>query len=287
MASIGNGISYSGAGVLQALSNLQATVVGSLENTIASLVGPWRPPQWAGPPQTSITVPATSQTSKSSLGQGTSGNGSSGFTFVTGVAEQVTTTPAVVYVFDGVLKLEHTQEIELTKHPVQNGANISDHAFIKPARLSLDVLMSDAMSSYTLNQWSGAASKSVNAYQTLLAIELARTPLTVTTRLNVYTNMVIVGIHAPDDFKTQHGLRATVMFEQAIMASISTQNPVSARPQDTGATGTGIVPTTPVPDAVTNNYIAPTPSPSAPIVTGSGDASSNPIADDPDDSLGS
>jgi hypothetical protein len=277
---IGAGISFSASGVLQALSNLSTTVVGEVVNTIASLVGPWRPPQWAAPPPTSITVPATTSSSASSLGQGVSGTGSSGFTFSTGVAEQVTTTPAIVYVFDGVLKLEHTQEIELTQHPVQSGSNIADHAFIKPARLTMDVFMSDAMQAFIIGQWSGSASKSVNCYQTILQLELSRTPLTITTRLNTYTNMVIVSIHTPDDYKTKFGLRATITFQQVPMATTATSS-ASSRPQDTGTTGVGIVPTTTVPEVVTNNYLQTTPLVSAPVVSGAGDYSSNPVDDDP------
>jgi hypothetical protein len=277
MGSIGSGISFSAAGVLQALSNLSTTVVGTVENTIASLAGPWRPPQWSQPPQTFITVPAVSQTSTASLGQGTSGVGSSGTTFSTGVAEQITVSPAIMYVFDGVLKLERTQEVELTKHPVQGAETIADHAFVKAARVSLDILMSDAMSSYVIGQWSGSASKSVNAYQTMLALQLSRQRVAVTTRLNTYSNMVIIAIHTPDDYKTKHGLRATITFEQVFLASTSIQSAVSARPQDTSVTGTGSVPATTVPDSVTNTYLEPTPPVSAPVVTGAGDWSSNPI----------
>lgn len=290
MGSIGNGISYSGAGVLQALGNLQATALGSVENTIASLVGPWRPAQWSGPAQTSIRVPGTASVaySTSSLGVVNGGSGTPitddqgnplNILAATGVGlnTNVTATPDIIYVFDGVLKVEHTQEVELTQHPVQNGANISDHAYIKAARVSMDILMSDAMSSYTLGQWSGAKSKSVNAYQTLLALQIARQPLIITTRLNVYTNMVLQAIHAPDDFRTKHGLRATVIFQQIFVASVATQNAVSSRPQDTGSTGTGSIPTTSVPDSVTNNYSAQPAAPGAPIVTGAGDFSSFPI----------
>ena len=213
---IGSGISFSVSGVLQALSNISTTVVGTLENTAASLVGPWRPPQWAGPAQTTITVPGNSAGIGSTADLGVL-NGGAGtlstdantalggiptFSATTGR----TATPDIIYVFDGVLQLEHTQEVVVTEHPVENSENITDHAFIKAARVSLDVLMSDAMQSYILGQWTGSSSKSVSAYQTILGLQLARKPLILTTRLNTYTNMLITSIHTPDNYKTAHGL---------------------------------------------------------------------------------
>lgn len=288
---IGAGISFTVTGVTKALSNAAQTVVGEVVNTIASLVGPWRPPQWAKPAETSITVPGSPFSQQSSggaaaigqIGQGTPG---SNFTFsVVDNVQQTSATPDIIYVFDAVLMLEHTQEIELTKHPVQSGANISDHAFIQPARLGLDIAMSDAMQSYTIGQWASAPSKGVSAYQTMLALELSRTPVTVKTRLNTYTNMVIIGIHSRDENKTNHGLRASITFEQVFMGSTNTQNASSARPQDTNSTGVGSIPTTPVPGPVTTNYLELPPAPDAPVVSGAGSYSSNPVTDD--DSIGS
>jgi hypothetical protein len=284
MASIGNGISYSAAGVLQALSNLQTTVVGSALNTVESLVGPYRPPQWSGPATTFITVPGTSaaQISPANLGSGISYTGTTtpantalGGVPTFGVSTAPSVTPDVMYVFDAVLSVEHTQEMEITQHPVQSGADISDHAYQKPFRMTMDIGMSDVMDSYVAGQWSGSSSKSINAYQTMLLLERSRTPITVGARLNTYPNMLIESIHTKDDVKTKHGLRATIVFRQLFWAV--TSSVVSARPQDTGTTGTGTVPTQPVPAAITNNYQAPTPAPGTPSVTGSGNMSSNPI----------
>lgn len=297
---IGAGISFTVTGVLQALSNAVETVPGEILNTIASLVGPWRPPQWAKPAETSITVSgnAGSAYSASSLGVTNGGTGTPltddngnaldilDATGV-GITNGTAATPDVVYIFDAVFMLEHTQEIQLTEHPVQSGANISDHAFIKPARLGIDIGMSDAMQSYTIGQWAGNLSKSVSAYQTMLALELSRVPVTVKTRLNTYTNMVIVGIHTRDENKTNHGLRASITFQQVFMGTANTQSASSSRPQDTGSTGIGSVPTTTVPAVVDNTYVEPTPLVSAPTVSGAGNYSSNPVIDDPDDSIGS
>ena len=286
---IGAGINFTVSGVLQALSNLSTTVVGTVENTIASLVGPWRPPQWSGPPETTITVPPSYSVaqaiSPASLGlgsvsdTGTAANAALGGTptFAVSTGPQVRYTPQIVYVFDGVMKLDHTQEIQLTQHPVQRGANISDHAFIKAAKLSLDIIMSDAMQSYTIGQWSGGSSKSVACFQTLQALATSRTPVTVTSRLKTYTNMVLVSIHAPDDNKTHHGLRATLTFEQIFTASVNVNDPNwSARPDATSQFVGGQITSTPVPAPVGQNYFVTPPPITSNQVTGAGNWSSNP-----------
>ena len=240
---IGSGISFSVQGVQQALGNLQVTVVGtpdnpgSVANTLASLVGPWRPPQWSSGAQNSITVlgsPFRQQVSGGPAASGQTGQGVPGGAFKFSVTENVAQSgsPTVVYVFDAVLQLDHAQEMQLTAHPVQSGANIADHAFQKPARLSMDIGMSDAMDSFVAGQWSGAQSKSVNCYQTMLALEQARSLVIVNTRLNTYRNMVITAFHTRDDNKTKHGLRATITFEEVFMAQVTTSNSNwSARPQ--------------------------------------------------------
>jgi hypothetical protein len=137
--------------------------------------------------------------------------------------------------------------------------------------------MSDAMQSYTIGQWSGGSSKSVSCFQTLQALAAARTPVTVTSRLRTYTNMVLIAIHAPDENKTHHGLRATLTFEQIFTASISVNNPNwSARPDATSQFTGGQIPSTPVDNTVGQNYFVTPPPVTSDQFPGAGNWSSNP-----------
>lgn len=150
------------------------------------------------------------------------------------------------YVFDAVITAAHEQELRTTEHPVQTGASISDHAYIMPARLVLEIGMSDAMDAYfSPSTWTGSSSKSVAAYQTLLALEFARIPVTVTTRLRTYTNMIIRVVNPQENAKTIGGLRARVEFLQIFLATTQTTQ-VSARNQDTGKTNLGAVTVQPI-----------------------------------------
>lgn len=209
-------------------------------------MGAYRPPQWqAQLPQTIIiTFPGQPQAAQYSSASGVSAS---------------LPTSQTQYVFDAVIVAEHGQSLTKTKHPVQTGASISDHIYIEPADLILDVGMSDAMDAYfNPSTWTGSPSKSVAAYQTLLALAFARIPLTITTRLRTYTNMVITDLPAQDTVKTIQGLRARITFGQLFLADV-TSAPVSARNQDTDATNLGAVNTVPPTTAQNQqNQVPPT-----------------------------
>ena len=237
------------------VSNLVNNIVA--RNVLPSTPsGPWRPPQWSNAPaMVSITVPAQSiPGSTSSSPNAVLGN--AGLPFSAAVLTTSTVTLAAqTYVFDAVLSLEHDQRLVTTEHPIQTGADVSSHAYLMPAHLVLYVGMSDAMASYA--PWNGNPSKSVAAYQQMLALQTSRIPLTVVTRLRTYYNMVILSISPREDNKTITGLRMRVEFAQIFTASTAAA-PNSARANDTASTGLGTVNPVPVKPSVQNQYGAGT-----------------------------
>jgi hypothetical protein len=150
------------------------------------------------------------------------------------------------FFFDAIIRTEHTSMLKITEHPVQTGANIVDHAYMEPAMVVMEIGMSDAMDTMVSGQFTSRYTKSVSAYQTLLDLQQARLPLQVHTRLNLYKNMLIEEITAPDDFKTQFGLRCTVTMKEIFVVEVSTTT-VSARPQSTGSTSKGSIQPEPLP----------------------------------------
>lgn len=231
--------------------------------------GPWTPPQWNKPATYMLTVnplPPRSSTAE----DGTA---------------MLSIQPSLIYVFDAVLRARHNQTLQITEHPVQDGANISDHAYLLPFRLTLDIGISDAMAQYTsasstganntrYQKWNagGSSSKSVSAYQTLLNIQESRRFLTLTTRLATYGNMLIESVAPEESHETIASLRATVTFKQVFTGTVSTVE-ISARPNATDDTQQATVQPSPIPPAVSNQYAVA--APSDPIVPGSGAWSSS------------
>lgn len=222
--------------------------------------GPWRPPQWQQPQLTSITVVVPKSKVSSSI------------SFDGQVTDQSSTmeTEQHVYFFDAVLRAQHHQQLRATEHPVQTGANIVDHAFKLPARVQLEVGFSDAMDRYASGSYTSNASKSISAYNTLLYLQSLRVPLTLTTRLNTYQNMLIESINAPDDYRTRFGLKALISFIQIITVDVATLT-ISARPDQSQATTEGTKQPEAVPEtlAVSHQVTKPT------SIPGAGNYSSN------------
>lgn len=130
--------------------------------------------------------------------------------------------------FDAVISVSTEHTATITSHPVQLGANISDHMYLEPISITMEIAMSDAMDSMVYGQWKGGYTKSVSAYRMLCDLQARRIPITVLTRLNQYPDMVIESISVNDDYKSLYGLRATVSLKQVFVAEATTDT-VSAR----------------------------------------------------------
>lgn len=155
--------------------------------------------------------------------------------------------------FDAILSVSTEHNAVITSHPVQNGANISDHMYMEPVQITMEIGMSDAMASMVRGQWTGAGTKSVSAYRKLCELQEARIPFSVLTRLNRYENMVIRSISVNDDAGTYYGLRATVSMQQILLANVATEK-VSARNWTNGdGANRGEVQPTPTPTSMLGN----------------------------------
>jgi len=208
---------------------------------------PFRPPQWSVgiPALTMLTIPAqyvqSTNSQQSSVGA------------VTNLSPSSSTPPNAVpqyLVFDGVLRLSHSQQMIATEHPIQDAANASDHIRATQALVTMDVLMTDVLPAYAAGQWVGNSSKSISCFQTLDNLRLNRIPLTVTTRLKTYYPMFIMNVTPDESVKTRWGFRGRIEFKQLNLFSVAVQT-VSARTQTTDSTSLGQTNPQPVPAGVT------------------------------------
>lgn len=140
--------------------------------------------------------------------------------------------------FDALLKATHTSRLTITDQPVQTGASLSDHSFMKPRELMMEIGMSDVAKSFVPGQFTGGYSRSVQAFKVLKDLQAIRVPIQVHTRLGLYQNMLIEVLSAPDDYTTSSSLRCTVTFREILVAKVSTLK-ISARPQVTNNANRG------------------------------------------------
>lgn len=174
------------------------------------------------------------------------------------------------YFFDAFLQVNHSSNLKITDHPVESGSTISDHAYMEPVEVTMEIGMSDAMSSLVPGQFNNAYSRSVSAFQLLQKLQSDRVLLFVHTRLRSYSNMMIETISAPDSSKTLFGLKVSITLREVLVSSAQII-PVSLAPQITDTTSNGqLNPTVVKNESIfyqlfgprvgeTKNYIWPTP----------------------------
>ena len=124
------------------------------------------------------------------------------------------------YFFDGFMQVEHNIELQTTSNPVETGASVVDHAYVKPAELVMKVMMSDVHQSLVPEQFTGASFRSVNAWQVLRKLQSDRIPMSVFTRLGLYTNMLITKLTASDTAETFRALSAEVTLREIPVARV-------------------------------------------------------------------
>lgn len=144
------------------------------------------------------------------------------------------------YFFDAIIDTQHTHTAKITKHPVQTGANVTDHIYMEPVSVAMTIKMSDVMSSISPGQFGDNKSRSVSAYGVLRDLQQLRIPFTVVTRLERYENMVIELLSVDEDYKTMYGLQARVTLSQILVVNVKTVK-LTERANVTDSTSLGVV----------------------------------------------
>lgn len=129
----------------------------------------------------------------------------------------------------------HYDELVVTDHPVEMGAEISDHAYKRPAEVviragwsnsGLSSLITDIadVASLLLNGVTGfsglgaAFNYADQVYQQLLTLQASREPISIITGKRSYSNMLIRALSVTTDEKTGHALFCTAICRQVIIA---------------------------------------------------------------------
>lgn len=119
-------------------------------------------------------------------------------------------------------------QLTITEHPVQEGAAITDHAFVQPITLSCRVYFDNSKDDLK------------TIYQNLLNLQSSRELFTVVTGKRTYKNMLFRSLRQNTNPDTENCLSIDADFQQIIIVSIQTASLPSATkqafPQQTQAT---------------------------------------------------
>ncbi len=134
---------------------------------------------------------------------------------------------------DCVIEEQHYDGTQITDHPVEIGAAISDHAFLRPSAVELRY------------GWANASAKTSGyvqqIYQALLAIRATRQPFNISTGKRNYTNMMMGDLRITTDVDHEYTLMVTASCREVLIAETQGGSGVSsasaanqAAPQQTG-----------------------------------------------------
>ncbi|MCJ2036398.1 phage baseplate protein [Methylobacterium sp. J-068] len=142
---------------------------------------------------------------------------------------------------DVVIEEQHHDELVVTEFPVENGAAITDHAYMRPAVL----LMRCGFS----NSSAGSEGYVREIYDAFLALQRSRRPFSVTTGKRLYRNMLINALDIITDQHSENTLMVTIGLREIRLTSTqagsatdsSTAKPASAAADQSNPESTGSV----------------------------------------------
>lgn len=136
--------------------------------------------------------------------------------------------------FDAVFEESHSADLEVTEFPVETGGSISDHAFMKPMRLTISAGVSDVtLRPQSNDPYTSQAGRAARAYELLLLLQKTAEPFDVQTGLKLYKNMVCINLQSSQDRLTSGALHFTATLREVVI--VSTQS-VIYTPRQSGST---------------------------------------------------
>jgi hypothetical protein len=137
-------------------------------------------------------------------------------------------------VFDAVFEETHEAVLEVTDNPVETGVVVSDHAFMKPLKVTLSAGVSDTPLTVALTDpFASDAGRSKRAYELLAELQKRAEPFDLQTGLKLYQNMVCTSVRTSQDKDSAGALLFTAELREVIV--VYTQV-VKYPPRKAGAT---------------------------------------------------
>src|SRR5574342_5520 len=101
------------------------------------------------------------------------------------------------YLIDVTVAEEHELPAEVTAHPVEDGADITDHVRLTPISVTLEGIVSDTPIGRLAEQRAPDGRPSDDAYAFLKLVRSRREPVTIETSLETFTNMILQHLSVP------------------------------------------------------------------------------------------
>lgn len=125
-----------------------------------------------------------------------------------------------------VINESTTDTLTITKQPVQQGASITDHAYMEPTTFSSTIYFSDNLTD-SLKE----------IYTNLQDLQQGRVPFEILTPKRKYTSMLMTSLGMTTDKNTEHSLAIQLTCQQIIIVNVTTTQVPRIRQKQPAATG--------------------------------------------------
>jgi hypothetical protein len=123
------------------------------------------------------------------------------------------------YLVDIAVRETHSYPSEVTSHPVEVGADVSDHVKLGPVTVTLEAVVSDTPIGAVADARVGSGLPSQTTLAFLRELRTSKRVVVVTTSLGEYADMVLSDLSLPVDATTGDALRFSVSFTQILFVS--------------------------------------------------------------------
>ena len=141
---------------------------------------------------------------------------------------------------DVVISEMHSDQVTVTNHPVDTGADLSDHAIIQPTTVTCTFAWSDssrAINSALDGSILQGLETTKDVYEKLLSLMRARQPLRLSTGKRVYENMIITALKTTSSVETESAAIIEITFQEVFMARAQTVSLSRIKQKNAGRTG--------------------------------------------------
>lgn len=125
-------------------------------------------------------------------------------------------------VFDATFVEDHNSDLEVTDNPIETGSLVSDHAFMKPLRLSITAGVSSVLLPSGNPDFGTGDERPTTAYELLSELQREREPFDVQTGLRIYENMICTNFSASQNKDSAGVFYFTAQLREVLI--VSTEN---------------------------------------------------------------
>jgi hypothetical protein len=132
-----------------------------------------------------------------------------------------------------VISEKHSDTLEITEHPVEIGAPVSDHAFKRPAEVTMELGFAsggslidgiDTTQIFNIDTGLSLGTSPADVYQEFLSLQESRIPFDVITGKRTYKNMLIRAIEVATDKTSENVLMCVLTLREVIISQTQKNN---------------------------------------------------------------